>query len=270
MRVSFVSLCVLLAFTTAFSQSVSPASQPTPGDDLHLFLKLTGHTFTSPLRWHGRDWLLAGSVVAGTGAASLLDQEWYDMMARNQTSFNTGLSDVVVEYGSGYTAVGLTGGFYLAGRLFKNSWLRETGILMASALAVSVSTETALKVIVGRARPYTGLGRGTFKPFNGKPDFLSFPSGHTTAAFTVSTVLAARINNTWASIGLYTLATSVAVSRMYSRDHWFSDVVFAGALSTFVGHSVVRWYEDGMPEEDCTTGLRVIPAMNGVTVVWRF
>jgi hypothetical protein len=62
----------------------------------------------------------------------------------------------------------------------------------------------------------------------------------------------------------------VAASRMYTRDHWFSDVVFAGALSTFVARSVVHYYENGMTEDDDATGLHIIPQSNGVMVVWRF
>ena len=37
-------------------------------------------------------------------------------------------------------------------------------------------------------------------------DHHSFPSGHTAAAFSLSTVLAHQIGNDWATAGLYTLA----------------------------------------------------------------
>lgn len=263
------SACSIL-FAQAFAQSAPSTQSSTAGDDFCLFLKLTGHTFAAPTRWNGCVWLTAGGVLAGTGAASLLDDEAYTLMERNHSDFNDGLSDVVVKYGSGITGVAVTGGMYIAGLAFENRWLRETSVLMASALSVSVVTESALKLIIGRARPYTGLGNSTFKPFNGKADFLSFPSGHTVVAFTLSTVLSERIKNTWASVGLYSLATLVAASRMYTRDHWLSDVVFAGALSTFVARSVVHYYENGMTEESGATGFRIVPQANGVMVVWRF
>ena len=270
MRRLLLCLIALLVFGEAYSQTPTPNDSSSVRNDFSLYLKLTGRTITSPLRWNSCDWWTAGGVITATGAAALLDNEVYSLMGRNQNHFNSRVSDVVVEYGSGATAVAMTGGMYIAGLAFENRWLRETSVLMASALTVSVATEFALKFAVGRARPYTGLGNSTFKPFNGKADFLSFPSGHTVVAFTLSTVLSERIKNIWASIGLYGLSTLVATSRMYTRHHWLSDVVFAGALSTFVARSVVHYYENGMREGSGATGLRIIPKPNGVMVVWRF
>lgn len=265
MRASLLSCILPLLCIGTFVRPATAAGS----DDLSLFLRLTGHTLTAPTRWNGHDWLVAGSVVAGTGAASVLDDDTYALMERNHTRFNDGLHEVGLRYGSGITGVAAIGGLYLSGLAFENPWLRETGVLLASALSTSVLTETALKFVVGRARPYAGLGHATFKPFNGKAAFVSFPSGHTVVAFTLSAVLAERIHNTWASIGLYSLATLAGASRLYSRDHWLSDVVFSGALSTCVAHSVVRWYERGMNDEEAT-GLHIIPRINGVAAVWRF
>ncbi len=225
---------------------------------------------SSSLRWQGDDWLIAGGVASGTFLSSFADEEVFRLMSRNKNSQNDALQKIAVEYGSGLNVVLFTGAMYGAGLLFENTWLRETSVLMASALSVSVLTESALKIIVGRARPYTGLSHDQFRPFNARADFVSFPSGHTVVAFTLSAVLSERIKNTWASIGLYSLATLTAMSRMYSRDHWLSDCVFSGALSVFTARSVVKWYEGGMKEEDGSTGLHFIPQSNGLMVVWRF
>ncbi len=61
------------------------------------------------------------------------------------------------------------------------------------------------------------------------------PSGHSTVAFAVSSVLANRINNTFASIGLYTLAGITALSRVYHDEHWASDVLLGSAVGYFIG-----------------------------------
>jgi hypothetical protein len=286
------SMRFFLCCATALVLLLESAAQPTTStqqslttNDFSLFLDLTGHAFASPLRWSGNEWLRAGSIVAATGVVAQLDDDGLRLMERNQGSFANDLSDVISKYGSGITGLAVTGGFYCAGLSFDNTWLRETGILMASALSVSVVTESALKLAIGRARPYTGLGSGRFKPFYGKADFLSFPSGHTVVAFTLSAVLSERIKNMWASIGLYSMATMVAASRMYTRSHWFSDVLFAGTLSTFVARSIVQHFET---ENDSTAAVRLFPheihvgqvsiipqpnipgtSYGGVTVVWR-
>ena len=55
------------------------------------------------------------------------------------------------------------------------------------------------------------------------------PSGHTTMAFALATALADDIHNTWAGVGLYTIASGVAWSRLNDNRHWLSDVA-AGAV----------------------------------------
>ena len=50
------------------------------------------------------------------------------------------------------------------------------------------------------------------------------PSGHTTMAFALATALSDDIHRTWASVGLYTMATGVAWSRLNDNRHWLSDV----------------------------------------------
>lgn len=253
-----------------WSQTSTLSPPSTISDDVSLYARLSLHTLSSPLRWQRDDWFIAGGVVGGTLLSSFADEEVYRVMNRNRNSQNDALQKIAVEYGSGLNVVLFTVVMYGAGLGFENTWLRETSLLMASALSVSIVTESALKIAVGRARPYTGASHDQFRPFNGRADFVSFPSGHTVVAFTLSAVLSERVKNTWASIGLYSLATLCATSRMYSRDHWLSDCVFSGALSVFAARSIVRWYEDGMKEEDGSTGFRLIPAGDRLIVVWRF
>jgi membrane-associated phospholipid phosphatase len=97
---------------------------------------------------------------------------------------------------------------------------------------------------------------------------VSFPSGHTTVAFAVSAVLAERIKNPWASVGLYGAATAAAVSRMYTQDHWLSDVVFTAAYTTAIAHAVVKWFEK--ENEGDAHAFNIVPTTSGVSIVWRF
>jgi membrane-associated phospholipid phosphatase len=66
-----------------------------------------------------------------------------------------------------------------------------------------------------------------FEPFSGNN---SMPSGHTSAAFGFAASLAEDVHPLWAKIGLYTLATGTAWSRVYDNRHWTSDVVFSAIL----------------------------------------
>jgi membrane-associated phospholipid phosphatase len=98
-------------------------------------------------------------------------------------------------------------------------------------------------------------------------DHNSFPSGHTVAASSLSAVLASRIDHPLATIALYGAATLTAVSRMYTDEHWFSDVVFGGLLASAVGRSLVLWHEGRQNDKH---SLRIIPGTNSICVVYTF
>jgi membrane-associated phospholipid phosphatase len=61
-------------------------------------------------------------------------------------------------------------------------------------------------------------------------------------AFALATSLADEIHRTWASVGLYTIATGVGWSRINDNRHWLSDVA-AGAVLGFTSAKLVngRW-----------------------------
>ena len=66
-----------------------------------------------------------------------------------------------------------------------------------------------------------------------RPDssgYKSFPSGHTAQAFLAATFFQKEFGKKypWASVGMYTLAAGVGVSRILNNRHWVSDVL-AGA-----------------------------------------
>lgn len=266
---------VLFLFLFLYIPSVSRAQSDTlslvrtAGEDGLTILHAAGYVFTGPTRWEGSDWAKVGGLVALTGGAALLDDEWHGLMDRNRNKVNDRISDVAVQYGDAGGLV-LVGGFYVAGLFTRNTWLRETGLLAGTSILFAGAVSTITKTIVGRARPYTGLGNHEFKPFTlADEDYLSFPSGHTVVAFSISTVLSRRIGNPWASVGLYALATGTALSRNYTRHHWLSDVVCGGVLSTLISNSIVSWYErgkDGSPG----LGLNIEPRPGGIALIYIF
>lgn len=74
-------------------------------------------------------------------------------------------------------------------------------------------------------------------------DYRSFPSGHSAWAFMGATVVARELGQTsaWYPLGAYTLATSVAASRVLQRRHLPSDVLAGagiGILATQVGYAL--------------------------------
>lgn len=145
--------------------------------------------------------------------------------------------------GEAYTGAALPATIYLGGLLFKSEEVRTTGRLLFESMALSFLVNQSVKIIAGRARPDQGLGNIEFRFFQLKDDFKSFPSGHTTAAFTIATVLSDRIDNVFASTALYLLAAGTGFQRIMQDRHWFSDVVVGAMVGTVCSKAVLNAHE---------------------------
>lgn len=200
-------------------------------------------TLTSPTRWKGRDFLKAGVVVVGTAAVTLLDEPVRNFWRGKESHLLDNFERVGNHYGKPYSAVAVTGGFYLTGLILKNEWAKETGLMLASGLSSSTVVQTFFKNAIGRARPNLDIGNYKADPFNTDSPYHSLPSGHTTVAFTTSLILARQVEPIAVKIFFYSLATLTAASRMYLDVHWVSDIAFGGAIAWFCADAAMRRIE---------------------------
>jgi membrane-associated phospholipid phosphatase len=125
---------------------------------------------------------------------------------------------------------------YLAGEIAGSTGIKGTALRAAAAVALASGITGGLKLAVGRARPHDASGNLEFHPFSGA---TSFPSGHTTAAFAIATVLADQTQDSWSDYLLYSAATLTAMARINDQKHWASDVLIGG----LIGHFSARWVE---------------------------
>jgi PAP2 superfamily len=125
----------------------------------------------------------------------------------------------------GATPVHLMASFtaYSLGRSLKNPCLASLGADLVQAQLMAEMLSQGVKFAVNRTRP-DGTSR-------------SFPSGHTTMSFATATVLQNHFG--W-KVGLpaYAVASYVAASRVQSKRHYLSDVLFGAALGTVAGRTV--------------------------------
>ena len=95
--------------------------------------------------------------------------------------------------------------------------------------------------------------------------YNSFPSGHSSAIFSIATVIGLEYLNTkWVPIVCFGLAGFTALYRLAINDHWASDVLFGSALGFAVGSMVYF---------NANKKLQVIPVSStgvGATLLWRF
>jgi membrane-associated phospholipid phosphatase len=200
-------------------------------------------TLTSPTRWKGKNFLVAGGFIAGTAAVTLLDEPVRSFWKGKQSKALDQFQTIGNHYGKPYSAVAITSGFYFAGLVFKNEWARETGLMLASGLASSTVLQTFFKNAIGRARPNLNIGNYEVDPFNRDSPYHSLPSGHTTVAFTTSLILAKQVQPVPLKIFFYSVATITAASRMYLDVHWISDIALGGAIAWVCADAAVKRLE---------------------------
>ncbi|MEN8137185.1 MAG: phosphatase PAP2 family protein [Bacteroidota bacterium] len=108
----------------------------------------------------------------------------------------------------------------------KNHWFDQTKYLLISNTITAAITH-GLKHSISKVRP------------NGSAD-NSFPSGHTSFAFTNATVLYNEFSSTSPLLAYsgYAFATTTGVFRMINNKHWFSDVLVGAGIGILVTNLV--------------------------------
>ena len=219
--------------------AAEPEIKSFPGD----VLKQTGRVFTAPARMTSSD----GRWLAGLAGGGLLlysmDGQLRHMFKKNRSSANDSVSDTLEKFGNGGYELGFLGLYGAAGYLFKRSEMAGTAMLAAVSFAAANAAGTVVKIAAGRARPYTEDGKGSFRPFKAKTGNTSFPSGHTTSAFSVASVFASRYKSPAVGIVAYSLASGAALQRVYGDKHWASDAFAGAALGVVVGRAVAKTAE---------------------------
>jgi membrane-associated phospholipid phosphatase len=152
-------------------------------------------------------------------------------------------------------AIVFGGSLYAVGLITRKRTVADLGWHTLEALAVSGQVTSLLKGAFGRSRPYASNGNASDFDFAGgfsSSTRRSFPSGHTSMAFTFASVVAEETSHRWprahrvvAPIS-YAAATGVGLARMYKDKHWASDVALGAAIGTLSGKLVVR-YAHGRP-----------------------
>ncbi len=187
-----------------------------------------------PFSWRTDDLVLLGISLAGVGIASRLDPA-VDSHLRGH---HNAILDAADCYGDLRFGQALTTAVYTGGLLSGYDDIRQTGRLLFKTLLYAGLLTSALKTAIGRARPYSDRGPFFFEPFEAEDDRLSFPSGHTTVAFAISTVLAKQFDNSLLSVVLYTVAGLTGISRIVRGQHWLSDVLASAVLAYGTGRFV--------------------------------
>jgi hypothetical protein len=201
--------------------AIKPSQSPSPTPKENFFKEVVrdqGKVFSSPARIHRSD--LEYLVPFAMINAALIPT---DETTSRWVSRNGSLPEVSrwVSYGGTiYATGGVAAGFYLFGRSAHNDRARETGRLSAEALIDTAIVTEVLKYAMGRKRPDFGTGEGHFFDHGN-----SFPSGHSSSAWAVATVVSYEYRNRpLIRYGAFAVAAAISMSRYTGRNHFLSDI----------------------------------------------
>ncbi|MBK7849698.1 MAG: phosphatase PAP2 family protein [Bacteroidetes bacterium] len=147
-------------------------------------------------------------------------------------------------YGEWYSIGGVAGVFGAVGLISGDTAAKKISIELLQAGLYSELVTTVLKIAIGRKRPVVTENAFSYKPFTlVEYNYHSMPSGHTTSAFALSTVMSRHARSTTLKIIAYVPAGFTMFSRIYQHQHWLSDEILAAAIGYFTGNWVVDLHE---------------------------
>lgn len=140
--------------------------------------------------------------------------------------------------------IAVPAGYLSAYLIKKDSASKSKAIIVCSSIIIAGAISTSLKYGVKRDRPFVTYPDIDKATSGGSP---SFPSGHTSAAFSLATSVSITCPKWYVIAPSFLWATSVAYSRMHLGVHYPSDVL-AGALigggSAWLSYKLNKWYSN--------------------------
>jgi membrane-associated phospholipid phosphatase len=132
-------------------------------------------------------------------------------------------------------------GYITLALIKKDSASKSNAILVCGTLAISTIISTGLKYGVDRSRPFVTYPFIEKVTDGGSP---SFPSGHTSTAFSIATSMSIACPKWYVIAPSFLWAGAVGYSRMDLGVHYPTDV-FAGALigsgSAYLSYKAQQW-----------------------------
>ena len=196
---------------------------------------------------------LSSTAVALIPADARIAQEFQRSGPQSSSAIRETAEGLEMIGSSGAVIFG--GSLYALGLVTRKRGIADFGWHTLEAIALSTQATGALKGLFGRSRPYAAAGDA--RDFDlgggfGSSTRRSFPSGHTSMAFTFASVVSGETSHRWPRAHkvvaplAYMAATGVGLARMYNDKHWASDVALGAAIGTLSGRIVVR-YAHGRP-----------------------
>lgn len=254
MNISARLLCLtssLLALCAApsFARAQADVSDTARSAHSLAFVASQSRSDSAPPWVTRRELLGAGVSVLATIAVAPLDKpvasELQDPGWQKDEPLHS--ASQVLAFAGGPGPFLLGAGFFAAGRLAGAPVLSDAGVHITESVVLAAGLTAIGKGLAGRALPGVKASesfewaRGFHK---GNGPFVSFPSGHTAAAFAMASALTEEAAawhpglEHYVGPAAYVTASAIGLARLYQHVHWVSDLPLAAAIGTWSGLAV--------------------------------
>ncbi|ACU63196.1 phosphatase PAP2 family protein [Chitinophaga pinensis] len=167
----------------------------------------------------------AYSPILAQSRLQTFDDRTLEYLAARRTPGQT-KTWLLISNTNDYVNVAIPAGLLVAGIIDHNPDMRQNALYVASSTATTFLLNTLIKKLVKRPRPFIS---NTHLTAVYQPKSTSFPSGHTSSAFSSATALARAYPKWYVLAPAFLWSGAVGYSRMYLGVHYPTDVT-AGAL----------------------------------------
>jgi hypothetical protein len=241
---TIIKIFLILLFFTELSFSQNKY-------DFNNFIDESVDFTLEPCNWDGEDWIKLSSLGISTLGAMHFDENIRGYLRDNDDYQYSLPVEIGRLYGEPLTSLLLSAGFYIHGNSNNITSNRKLGYEIGQSFLYTGVVTLFTKYAFGRARPYNDKGSTIYNPFSFRGnDFMSLISGHTSLAFSLSTVISKNLDQDIWRYSVYLPAVLTAFSRVYQDHHWFSDVAAGALTGYFIAEYVSKIHKPAMDNSE--------------------
>jgi hypothetical protein len=195
-------------------------------------------------------WLTVLSVFAVNSQNNNWEYRWLRSLEDKRTSSGIDFHKTLSKT-NGAVCLSVPAGLFITGLIEKDKTLKENALFITESIVISSVITWSLKKTVGRDRPSVND-----PAFTAVLDLHnnSFPSGHTSEAFSMATSLSMKYHKWYVVVPAFAYAGLSGYSRLYLGVHYPTDVL-AGALvgsgSALIAGKLNQWlHRDKKKKQD--------------------